>query len=127
MGENIMKKQIIETLEFHLNNLYEWHNEAEVLEDIKNTKAQIAYLEEEIRKEKRVEYVKQLKCFMRHMSDSFSDLMGDDCTNQTIDEFYDSDFELTFRGKKVTLCNGADMFQGIEELIRFEIDENEEV
>jgi uncharacterized membrane-anchored protein len=70
-------------------------------------------------------YLKQLKEFQSYMNACFEVLMdnGDD---DTVDIFYQSEFEITFRGKKVTLANGADVFQGIEELIQTEIDNEEE-
>lgn len=71
------------------------------------------------------EYTKQLKEFKQYMDACFEVLMhygnGDD--NQA---FYNSDFEITFRGKKVTLYNGADVYSAIECMIQTEIDENEE-
>ncbi len=73
------------------------------------------------------DYVKQLKDFQSHMNACFDVLMNTGATNETIDIFYNSDFEITFRGKKVTLYNGADVFQALEEIIQTEIDENEEV
>lgn len=72
-------------------------------------------------------YVKQLKEFQTYLTVCFDVMMGDDCTNDTVDIFYRSNFEITFRGKKVTLENGADVFQGIEELIQAEIDNEEEI
>ena len=72
------------------------------------------------------DYTKQLKDFKEYMGACFMVLMehgtGDD--NQA---FYNSDFEITFRGKKVTLYNGADVFTAIEELIQSEIEESEEI
>lgn len=69
-------------------------------------------------------YVKQLKEFKEYMDACFLVLMdyGDEFD---INEFYSSSFEITFRGKKVTLANGADAFQAIEEIIQNEIDEEE--
>ena len=70
-------------------------------------------------------YVKQLRDFQSYMNSCFEVLMhhGDDATT---DIFYSSDFEITFRGKKVTLANGADVFQAIEEIIETEIEDCEE-
>ena len=69
-------------------------------------------------------YVKQLKDFQSYMNSCFDVLMshGD---NETIDIFYQSEFEITFRGKKVTLTNGAEVFQAIEEIIATEIEDCE--
>jgi uncharacterized membrane-anchored protein len=54
------------------------------------------------------------------------EVLMDNGNDDTIDIFYQSEFEITFRGKKVTLANGAEVFQGIEELIQTEIDNEEE-
>ena len=71
-------------------------------------------------------YLKQLKEFKEYMEACYTVLMeyGD---NNNISEFYGSDFEISFRGKKVSLGNGATVFQAIEEIIATEIDECEEV
>lgn len=71
------------------------------------------------------DYVKQLKSFQSYMNACFEVLMehGDE---DNVHEFYNTDFEITFRGKKVTLYNGAAVFQAIEEIIATEIDESEE-
>lgn len=71
-------------------------------------------------------YVKQLKEFKSYMDACVTVLM-DHGDSDTIDSFYNEDFEITFRGKKVTLYNGAAVFQAIEEIIATEIDESEEV
>lgn len=71
-------------------------------------------------------YVKQLKEFKEYMNACFTVLM-DYGSNDNMNEFYSSDFEITFRGKKVTLGNGATVFQAIEEIIQTEIDEMEEM
>lgn len=70
-------------------------------------------------------YIKQLKEFQTYLEVCFDVMMGDDCTNDTVDIFYQSNFEITFRGKKVTLANGASVFQAIEEIVQTEIDEEE--
>ena len=69
-------------------------------------------------------YVEQLKEFKSYMNACLEVLMweGDDVTT---DVFYNSPFEITFRGKKVTLSNGAEVFQAIEEIIQTEIDNEE--
>lgn len=72
-------------------------------------------------------YVKQLKEFQTYLNVCFDVMMGDDCTNDTVDIFYNSDFEITFRVKKVTLANGANVFQAIEEIIQTEIDNEGEI
>lgn len=71
-------------------------------------------------------YLKQLKEFQTYMNACFEVLM-DNGDADTVDIFYQSEFEITFRGKKVTLANGAEVFQGIEELIQTEIDNEEEI
>lgn len=72
------------------------------------------------------QYLTQLKNFNAYLEKCFTVLMeygNEDDTNS----FYNSDFIIEFRGKKVTLANGADVFQAIEGIINNEIDENEEV
>ena len=69
-------------------------------------------------------YVKQLKEFQAYMI-ACLDLA--DAGDDDVNAFYNSDFEITFRGKKATLYNGAEVFQGIEEIIKTEIDESEEI
>lgn len=71
------------------------------------------------------DYLKQLKEFQAYMNACFTVLMayGNDTEN---DAFYRSDFEITFRGKRVTIANGADVFQAIEEIIDTEISDIEE-
>ena len=71
-------------------------------------------------------YVKQLKEFKEYMNACFLVLMdyGDEFS---VNEFYTSRFEITFRGKTVKLENGADVFQAIEEIVQNETDENEEI
>ena len=71
-------------------------------------------------------YVKQLKDFKFYMNACYEVLM-EYGNNDNISEFYGSDFEITFRGKKVALGNGAEVFQAIEAIIQTEIDECEEV
>lgn len=70
-------------------------------------------------------YTEQLKEFQKHMNACFDVLMNTGANDETIDIFYRSDFEITFRGKKVIIANGADVFQAIEEIVQTEIDENE--
>lgn len=72
------------------------------------------------------EYIKQLKDFKSYMNACFMVLM-DYGNNENVSEFYSSDFEITFRGKKVTIGNGAEVFQAIEEIIQTEIDNEEEI
>jgi hypothetical protein len=71
-------------------------------------------------------YTEQLKEFRDYMEACFTVLMeyGDRADNQA---FYNSDFEITFRGKKAILYNGADVFTAIEEIIQGEIEESEEI
>lgn len=70
-------------------------------------------------------YVKQLKDFKRYMNACYVVFMenGD---NDDVDGFYTHDFEITWRGKKVVIANGADSFTEIERIIQCEIDECEE-
>ena len=69
-------------------------------------------------------YVEQLKAFQRHMTVTFEVLMDSEDPN-SIDLFYNSDFEIKWRGKTVTLSNGAEVFQGIEEIIAQELNDLE--
>ena len=71
-------------------------------------------------------YVKQLKEFQSYLNACFEVLMENGDKND-VEAFYNSDFEITFRGKKVTLYNGATVFQTIEEIIATEIEESEEI
>ena len=71
-------------------------------------------------------YVKQLKEFQSYMNACFEVLMCNGETPESVDMFYRSEFTITFRGKTVTLANGAEVFQGIEEIIQNEIDDCEE-
>lgn len=77
--------------------------------------------------EKECAYLAQLRAFQDHLNACFDVLMNTGATDETVDIFYHSEFEITFRGKKVTLYNGATVFQAIEEIIQTEIDENEEI
>lgn len=63
----------------------------------------------------------ELKEFKGFMDACFTVLMeyGDKEDN---DSFYNSDFEIYFRGKKVSINNSAEVFQAIEEIIQTEID-----
>lgn len=120
-----MKKQIVRTLEAHLNNLYDRPDRDSVRDEIRNTEEQIIYLYDEIRKEANAEYIRKLRDFREHMTTSYDVLMGDYGDDKTCETFYTSTFAITWRGKTVELENGATVFQGIEELIDTEIDENE--
>lgn len=71
-------------------------------------------------------YLKQLKEFRSFMNACFEVFMCEGATDETRDIFYNSEFEITFRGKTVTLYNGADVFTGIEDLLTREIEENGE-
>ena len=118
-----MKKAILETVKNHLDVNKDFLNASEV----KNLQEQIVFLEKELFKERHSKYLNQLKEFRQYLGACFDVLMGDACTDETVDIFYQSEFEITFRGKKVTLENGAEVFQGIEELIQTEIDNEEEI
>ena len=72
------------------------------------------------------EYADQLKAFKKYMDINFTVLMENGNSN-SVDIFYNSDFEIKWRGKTVTLSNGADVFQGIEELIDQELYEIGEI
>lgn len=118
-----MKKEILKTLEEHLLLI---DGEYDRAEEIASLKEQILFIKKEIWKEERSAYVEQLKAFKNHMSNCYDVLMWYDCTPESCNLFYNSDFVVTFRGKSVRLANGADVFNGIEELIQFEISEYEE-
>lgn len=77
--------------------------------------------------EKQCAYLAQLRAFQDHLNACFDVLMNTGATDETVDIFYRSDFEITFRGKKVTLANGAEVFQAIEEIVQTEIDECEDL
>ena len=72
------------------------------------------------------EYADQLRSFKKYMDINFNVLMKNGNSN-SVDIFYNSDFEIKWRGKTVTLSNGADIFQGIEELIDQELYEIGEI
>ena len=77
--------------------------------------------------QKQCAYVAQLRAFQDHLNACFDVLMNTGATDETVDIFYNSEFEIIFRGKKVTLANGATVFQALEEVIQTEIDDCEEV
>lgn len=118
-----MKSEILKTLQDHMIVNAEFMTEAEKL----NLSKQIDFVLNEIRKEKQSKYLNQLREFRHHMNACFEVLMDTGATDETIDIFYNSPFEITFRGQTVELSNGAEVFQGIEEIIQAEIDECEEV
>ena len=118
-----MKAEILKTLEAHML----MNSDFLTLDEIADIEKQIAYLKSEIRKEAHQKYVSQLKAFSAFMGNTFERYMGDDCTNETVDIFYNSAFKIEWRGRTVTLCNGAEVFQGIEEIIQTEIDNEEEI
>lgn len=107
-----MNKEILKTVEAYLLTNKDFLSESE-----------IAGLEKQIFHLREVIYLEQLKAFRKHMSECFENMMGDDCTNESVDSFYNSEFKIAWRGKTVTLANGADVFQGIEEIIENEIEE----
>lgn len=84
------------------------------------TRKRIEELERELQRLKRVE---QLETFLNHMSNTFNDLMGDDCTDETCTRFYNMQFTISFNGKSIILENGAETFQEIESTIQRELDE----
>ena len=118
-----MKEQILKTVENYLEVNRECLLDPEIV-DLEN---QIRFLKEEIYKEKLKAYVQQLKDFHNHMLSTFEAFMGEDITNETVDSFYNMDFRISFNGKTVRIGNGAEVFQGIEEIILNEIDEFGEV
>lgn len=111
-----MNKEILKTVEAYLLTNKDFLSESET----RGLEKQIMHLKQAI-------YLDQLKAFKKHMSECFNSMMGDDCTNDSVDDFYTSDFKIAWRGRTITLANGAEVFQGIEEIIQTEIDECEEV
>ena len=117
-----MKKEILKTVEAYLltnRDFLSW-------DDITDLENQIDYLKNELRKEKARAYLEQLRAFKKHLGDAFEELMGDDCTSDSVDDFYTSEFKINWRGKTVVIANGAEAFQAIEEIIQTEIDNEEE-
>lgn len=109
-----MKKEILKTVETYLLTNRDFISDREIAE-LEN---QIMYLKRRI-------YIDQVKAFRRHMSEAFEELMGDDCTDDSVDSFYTSEFKINWRGKTITLQNGAEVFQGIEWVIDTEIEDCE--
>ena len=77
--------------------------------------------------ERQCAYLAQLRAFKNYMDSVFDVLMNDGATYESVTLFYNSDFEIKFRGKTATLFNGAEVFQRIDDIIQGEIDEYEEV
>lgn len=75
--------------------------------------------------QKQCAYLAQLNAFKEYMEACFDVLMGDGETDASVDLFYQSDFTITFRGKSVTLHNGAEVWNAIEDAIQTEIDNEE--
>jgi hypothetical protein len=121
-GDDI-NKRVLRTLEAYLLANRELLSPNEV----GDIETQISYIRCEIHKETMKRYVSQLKAFKKHLSSALDMCLGDDCTNESVDDFYNSNFEITFRGKTITLANGAEVFQAIEEIIDTEISDCEEV
>lgn len=84
------------------------------------TQERIKELEKELQRLKRVE---QLETFLAHMSDTFDRFMGDNCTDSSVNYFYNLSFTIHFNNKSIELHNGADTFQEIESTIQRELDE----
>ena len=74
--------------------------------------------------EKMNAYIASLKAFRDHLNACFDVLMHTGSGNEN-EIFYNTPFEITFHGKTIELANGADVFQGIEEIINGEIEEME--
>lgn len=121
-GDDI-NKRVLKTLETYLLTSGEFLTRDEAA-DIEK---QISYIKCEIHKENMKRYVSQLKAFKEHLSSALDMCLGDDCTNESVDAFYNSNFEITFRGKTITIANGAEVFQAIEEIVDTEISDCEEV
>ncbi len=76
--------------------------------------------------EKMNTYLNQLKAFQYHLNSCFEVLMYTGSGNEN-EIFYNTPFEITFHGKTIKLYNGADVFQGIEEIINNEISDMEDI
>lgn len=118
-----MKEKILETLKAHLLTNKEFIS----AEEIESLETQIHHMEKEVIKEKASAYAKQLRAFRDHMNRSFDVLMDCELNDGSWDVFYRSDFTLTWRGKTVTLGNGAEVWQSLEEIIDTELEYYEEV
>ena len=118
-----MKKRILSTLKAHLLLNEEVLSPAE----IQDLKEQINHVQKEIWAEESKKHVAQLKAFSQHLSDMIEKYIGDDLDDTSArDMFYNSNFTISFMGKSVEVYNGADVFQSIEEIIDFEIQEYKE-
>lgn len=106
-----MNKEILKTVEAYLLTNKDFLSEGEIA----GLKKQISHLRVVI-------YLEQIKAFREHMSECFNTMMGDDCTDDSVDSFYNSEFKIAWRGKTVTLDNGAEVFQRIEDILEFEIE-----
>ena len=71
------------------------------------------------------QYTGQLKEFKEYMLKVYDVLAHENTDRESIELFYNSDFKIEFRGKTVTLHNGADAFNSIIEILEKEIDEND--
>lgn len=72
-------------------------------------------------------YITDLKAFQKHMSDAVNRFFDNQDNEEIIEHFYNSDFTISFMGKTVTLYNGADVFQAIEDIIEQEIEDMGEI
>lgn len=91
-----------------------------IKEEITTTAERIRKLEQELLRLKRIE---ELETFLNHMRNTFDVLMGNGCTDESVNTFYNMQFTITFNNKTITIDNGADTFQEIEYTIQREIDE----
>lgn len=62
----------------------------------------------------------EIKAFMDHMDASFPDA---DATADEMDDFYCSMFTIGFRGKTIEIVNGADIFQGIYDVLKVQYED----
>lgn len=108
-----MKKQILKTLEALLQDATENKQELE---------NQISFLKKEIQQEAQTKYKQNLEVFLENMRDTFEQLMGGDYVDEDCVRFYNMDFTITWNEKTVKIYNGAEVFQGIEDVIQTEID-----
>lgn len=87
------------------------------------TQERIEKLEKEILRLKRIE---ELEEFKEYMNNCYDVLMGDGATDESVNVFYTSDFTITFRGKSISISNGADIYTAIGDIVDFELEELKE-
>ena len=112
-----MKKEILKTLE----NTLLVNREDLTSAEIEALEKQISYIKQEIKKEIRSGYVKQLYDFIEYIDSCFSVLAGYGDAGEN-EAFWNTPFIIKFRGQSVSLHNSVDMFHEIEALVKNEIE-----